>query len=341
MTACRSDPCLLYGQRTGEPVNAVVAAQVDDVFGHGDTAFLEMEEKQSTHFECKPRKELHAGDEAFFNGCRISVSKNGTYSVDQSRKLRNLRAPTSQKDLVRVRALVQYNASCIRPDLCAGAQLLSTGVSNPNADAYRRIEKLVCRCQNTSQVGLKFVNLDKESLRLQLFTDASFANANKRKSQLGLVVVLSDKHGRGNIIHYGSTTCKRLARSVMAADLHALVFTDLTMLTRLVRLSPPLWENTLTFIHSSTLELCSSGWQKELTQGKNDFRWTINAIRQIYQTGEMHYFGWIPGDQNVADGLTKGLIDSTHSLWKLMTENRLLITPQDWKCGISVDLESK
>ena len=172
----------------------------------------------------QPRKELQAGDEAFFNDCRISVSNNGTYSEDQSRKLRKLRAPTSQKDLVSVRALVQYIASCTRPDLCAGAQLLSTEVSNPDADTYGKMEKLVCRCQNASQVGLKFVNLDKESLRLQLFTDASFANAKKLKSQLGFVIVLSDKHGRRNIIHYGSTTCKRVARSVMAAALHALVY---------------------------------------------------------------------------------------------------------------------
>ena len=190
MSAYRSDPCLLYDQRADETVKAVVVLQVDDVFGHGDAAFLEMEEKQSTRFECKPRKELKAGDEAFFNGCRISISKNGTYSMDQSVKLRKLQTPTSQKDLVSGRALLQYIASCTRPDLCALTQLLSTEVSNPDADTYKKMDKLVRRCQNTSQVGLKFVNLDKESLRLQLVTDASFANADKLKSQLGFVVVL-------------------------------------------------------------------------------------------------------------------------------------------------------
>ena len=67
----------------------------------------------------------------------------------------------------------------------------------------------------------------------------------------------------------------------------------------------------------------------------------INALRQSYQKGEIYYFGWIPGNQNVADGLTKGLIDSTHPLWKFMTENRLFITSQGWSRGISTDWESK
>ena len=340
MSACRSDRCLLYGQRAGEPVNAVVALQVDDVFGHGDTAFLEMEEKQSTRLECKPRKELHAGDEVFFNGCLISVSKNGTYSVNQSRKLRKLQAPTSQKDLVIVRALVQYIASFTRPDLCAGAQLLSTEVSNPNADTYRKMEKRVCRCQNTNQIGLKFVNLDKESLRLQLFTNASFANANKLKSQLGFVVVLSDKHGRANIIHYDSTTCKRVARSVMAAELHASVYGFDNGYAAREAISSALGKHVdiHSFVDSRTVfNVVAKGANTRKKRPHID----INALRQSYQTGEMHYFGWIPGYQNVADGLTKGLIDSMHPFWKLITEKPLFITPQGWSCGISTDWESK
>ena len=66
MNACQSDPCLLYGHEAKGNVNGVVALQVDDVFGHGDPSFLEKEEKHSTRFDCKPRKEIRAGDEAFF-----------------------------------------------------------------------------------------------------------------------------------------------------------------------------------------------------------------------------------------------------------------------------------
>lgn len=219
MLPCRSDPCLLYGNGTDGNVNFVVAPQVDDVFGNGDHAVLENEEKQSTRYECKPRKLLRAVDEIFFNGCRISVSKNGTFSMNQSAKLRKLRIPTSPKDLVSIRAIMQYISSCNRPDLCAEAQLLSNAVSCPDEEVYERIEVLVRRCRDTNQVGLNYVELDKECLKLLLFTDASFANANKLKSQMGFVVVLSDKYGKANIIHYGNTACKRMTRLGMAAEL--------------------------------------------------------------------------------------------------------------------------
>lgn len=224
MTAWRSDPCSLYVHEAKDNFNAVVALQVDEVFGHGDASFLEREEKHSTRFDCKLRKEIREDEEAIFNGCRISLPENGSYSLHQSTKLGKLKNQACHEDMVSTRALIQYIASCTRPDLCAEAQLLSSAVSNPDAGTYKKMEKLVSRCRNTSQAGLRYVNLDKESQRLLLFTDASFANANKLKSQLGFFGVLCDKHGRGNIVHYGSTTCKRVARSVMSAELHALVY---------------------------------------------------------------------------------------------------------------------
>lgn len=54
-------------------------------------------------------------------------------------------------------------------------------------------------------------------------TEASFSNAKGLKSQLGYVLVLVDSRSRGNIVHYGSNQCKRIARSVMASEIHALV----------------------------------------------------------------------------------------------------------------------
>ena len=54
------------------------------------------------------------------------------------------------------------------------------------------MNKLINWCHDTSSVGLTFVPLNREKLRLQLFTDASFANANRLKSKLDFVVLLVD-----------------------------------------------------------------------------------------------------------------------------------------------------
>ena len=56
----------------------------------------------------------------------------------------------------------------------------------------------------------------------------------------------------------------------------------------------------------------------------------VNALRQSHSNGELRYLAWIPGFQNLADGLTKGLVGKTHPLWKALTTNRVSITPEGW-----------
>jgi hypothetical protein len=45
------------------------------------------------------------------------------------------------------------------------------------------------------------VELEKESLRLLVFTDVSFANNRDLLSQIGYILVLADVKGRVNILH--------------------------------------------------------------------------------------------------------------------------------------------
>lgn len=70
--------------------------------------------------------------------------------------------------------------------------------------------------------GLRFVPLDISSLTLVVFTDASFANNQDLSSQIGYVIVLADAKNKANIIHWSSTKCKRIARSVLASELYAM-----------------------------------------------------------------------------------------------------------------------
>ena len=49
--------------------------------------------------------------------------------------------------------------------------------------------------------GLRFVKLNRESLQLLVFTDASFANNKDLSSQIGYVLVIADAKGHANILH--------------------------------------------------------------------------------------------------------------------------------------------
>jgi hypothetical protein len=66
---------------------------------------------------------------------------------------------------------------------------------------------------------------------MYIFTDGSFANNKDLTSQLEFVIVLAIEISRteadfeifGNIIHWSSTKCKRVTRSVVASELYGMM----------------------------------------------------------------------------------------------------------------------
>lgn len=76
--------------------------------------------------------------------------------------------------------------------------------------------------KENSNIGLSFHKLDKDTVKLMVFSDASFASNSDIKLQLGYVVTTSDKSGHSNIAHYSSTKSRRVTRSVLAAELFAM-----------------------------------------------------------------------------------------------------------------------
>lgn len=328
MKSTTGDPCLLY--RPGDMhAEGVTALQVDDSFGHGTVEFLKDEERESKRFKCKPRKILKIGETTSFNGCQITVERNRVHLLRQMDKLGKISKPRNQDELVSVRALLQYIGCCTRPDLCAPVQLLASEVNNPEASTYSKMESIVERCHNTKDMGLTFIPLERSSLRLALFTDASFANADRYKSQIGCVVLLVDSNNNANIIHYGSSRCKRVTRSVMAAELHALVYGfDQAFVVRAV-LEELLGQSIQIdgYIDSRTVfnvvAKSSATLEKRL-------QIDAHALRESHEKGELRYLAWIPGKENIADGLTKELANENHALLQVMRTNKLHLNPNGW-----------
>ena len=56
----------------------------------------------------------------------------------------------------------------------------------------------------------------------------------------------------------------------------------------------------------------------------------VFAIRESHKKQEIRKLAWIPGKDNVADGMTKGIVSDNHPLYKLIKTNKLDITPQGW-----------
>lgn len=58
-------------------------------------------------------------------------------------------------------------------------------------------------------------------LRMVVFSDSSFANTPSLSTQLGYIIVLTDKNGTANVLHYASYRSKRIVRSVLGGETHA------------------------------------------------------------------------------------------------------------------------
>lgn len=331
MKPCRADICLLY-RRKQKDCKGVTALQVDDSFAHGDEKFLIDEEKESIKFQVirsKPRKLLEVGGSLDFNGCTISLIQNHQHILHQRGKLQDLRKARNAEDFISIRAQLQYIGTCTRPDICAAVQLLASKCENPSQKDIRKLNKIVDWCRETATVGISSIPLDKSDLTLGLFTDASFANACGCKSQLGYVIVLMDGSGRGNILHYGSTRCKRVARSVMAAEIFSLVhgfdqaFIVQSVLEDILGIHVPIDA----YLDSRT---AFNVVVKDAPTLEKRLQIDVHGLRQSFGTGELRNVYWIAGSSNVADGLTKGMITPDHALWKLMTTNRITLKTEGW-----------
>lgn len=157
---------------------------------------------------------------------------------------------------------------------------------------------------NNPTRGLKYVTLDKESTQLLVFTDSFFANNIDTSSQIGFIIVLVDKNKKANLIHWSSIKCKRITRSVLAAELYGIVHGfDIGVAIKL----------TLDMILSTTVPLILCTDSKSLyeclvklgtTQEK---RLTVDlmSLRKSYERRLITEIRWIKGSTNPADAMTK------------------------------------
>ncbi len=76
-----------------------------------------------------------------------------------------------------------------------------------------------------NRISLKIPKLDRDSLRVVVFADASFANNHDLSTQLGHICFLSDWFGNSVPNDFKSYKSKRIVRSAMAGEVIA--FSDL------------------------------------------------------------------------------------------------------------------
>jgi hypothetical protein len=233
---------------------------------------------------------------------------------------------TTKEQYVAQRARGAYVASVCQPeaayDLSTAAQAIDITEDEVNALNKR----LKWQIENAAR-GIRFAKLQQDSLQLLVFTDASFANNKDFSSQIGYVLALADATGTANIVHWSSTKCKRVTRSILASELYAMAHgfdmgaSIKSTIDKTLGIDLPLALCT----DSKSLYDCLV---KLGTTAEKRLMIDVMCLRQAYERREIAEVKWINGSSNPADSMTKGR--ASGALKQLLDTNKVQIKALEW-----------
>ncbi|KAM4056526.1 polyprotein [Hirsutella rhossiliensis] len=130
---------------------------------------------------------------------------------------------------VEERARASYIASIAQPEASFDVSVAAQ-VQTPEDKDYAILNKRLQWQMDHQLRGLTYKPIDLATAKLMVFTDGSFANNKDLSSQLGFVIALVNETNHkekqfeisGNIVHWSSTKCKRVTRSVLASEIYGM-----------------------------------------------------------------------------------------------------------------------
>ena len=343
------DPCLLHtggsACTNGDTGFRVVGLQTDDTLILANKGFATNEAGgiKRAQFSSKEREQLTEAHPLKFNGGHIKL-EGGSIVLTQERQCANLRLVTSHStDLtgargttrkavtpkdqyVAQRARGAYIATVSQPESAFDLSFAAQVTEPTNEDVKQLNKRLQWQIENPSR-GLRFIPLDIQSLKLVVFTDASFANNKDFTSQIGFIICLTDNQNRANILHWSSIKCKRVTRSVLASELYAMAHGfDIgaaikSTIEAILRIQLPL----ILCTDSKSLYDCLV---KLGTTSEKRLMVDIMCLRQSYERREITEVKWIDRNSNPADAMTKG--KPCPALTALIDTNTIDIKANKW-----------
>ncbi|KAF7577809.1 hypothetical protein PtrM4_020490 [Pyrenophora tritici-repentis] len=344
MATSTYDPCLLITNSDDAGIFGIVGMQTDDTLMLGTPAFSSREEKkiQKAEFRSKPKARLTPEVQLDFNGCTLTMDASRVLTLRQKGqggriRLVDIRAPDRAQQYTEQRARGAYIASTCQPEASFDLSVAAQAQQPSDEDIKALNKRLKWQMENLDR-GLRYVTVNLMEAKLMVFVDGSFANNKDLSSQLGFVLMLVNESIdvntftiQGNVIHYSSTKCKRITRSVLASEIYGMVngfdigiavATTLRIVTERLRL-PAIPLVICTDSYSLYECLVKLGTTKE-----KRLMIDIMALRQSYERREITEIRWINGEDNPADAFTKA--SPNRALERFIDGNKLTVRVEGW-----------
>ena len=323
----------LWFKTLGPKLIAMAAAYVDDVLlAATPDALKEFSQLSKSRFDIT----IDTSNNLTYVGLLIQTMRDGTRTISQPRQISRLKLLSNNSSFDDYRSARNSLAWMLqtRPDVaCAISMAARITKDSFNVDSIKAHNNIVRYLRQTQDLALRFPHLDENSLRLAVYTDAGHCNVHDGSSQLGVLVLLADKHNNCSVIFFSSKKSKRIVRSTTAAE--ALAFAngfDISYaiqadLGRILRTEPPIVIITDSEILFNILT------RRRLTTERR-MMVDLLATRNAYANQEISNILLIPSEFNPADALTK--LKHNNSLRRLIETavidhpiSQYIIEPED------------
>lgn len=327
MKPSRVDPALYYLLYNGI-IRKLSGGYVDDIIRPGDKHFKKLSNKTNDIFEMGEDEHIPCE----FTGFSLNYDNDGYIIKEQHSYLRKLESLPPDASFNQFRSMRMKFAwlSHSRPDclfeISQLAQVTEAKFDSSKREFLKRLNRAV-KFADDHRVSLKIRKLDKESLRIIGFSDASFANNDDLTSQLGHIVFLGDKNIHFVPLTFKSYKARRVTRSVMTGEVIA--FSDIfdiaaTISQELGILLQKRIPVELLTDSESLFDVVSKGSR----MSEKCLMLDIAAAREGFRDKVISDIGFVRSSKNVADGLTKAM--SQAMLQTVIVTRRLDIQPEQW-----------
>ncbi len=209
-------------------------------------------------------------------------------------------------------------------------------INSKEKDAKRLNQRLQWQLNNLIR-ELHFVSLNRNQLRLMIFTDVVFVNTFDLHSQIDYVICLT-KYVHTNLIHWSLIKCKRVIRSVLAVEIYAIIndFDVEAIIKSIIERMLHISLSLILLTDSKSLYDCLV---KLDTIAEKRLMIDLLCLRQSYERRKIAEIKWIDEDSNFADAMTKSKF--CNALIKLINTNVIELKITEWVERTSEHLDKK
>jgi hypothetical protein len=286
-----------------EKLGGMCATYVDECLHAGTDQYSKSAEKTELRFQCREREY----DNVTFAGVEIKKSEDGFVMNQRSyvNKLMFLNKKANFSDYRSMRAKLAWTTHT-RPDVCcavAQAAQVTVEVFDKEPEKYCADLNKVLKHLKSCEVYLRFPKLDVETLRLQVYSDASYANNRDLSSQLGYIVFLAEAKNNCQPLLFSSHKSRRVTRSVLGSELALADGFDVAYIFKhdIQRMAK---RNVPITIFRESLSLFDVITKATVTTERR-LMIDLEVVKDAYAKREIEMLGFIRTFSNPADALTK------------------------------------